>query len=384
SRTSRHYPDRVNDDMQTEKSFTPGEKKRVRENYQAQQNLYHPGGTREDNVGTPYFTDDLIAGLRSGEFGKMRIYMRSALVDAKGQPTNQYEWDPKREKIILPQGVRLWFPQVLSQRRLEEKRKILARRHFASQYLCEPIAAGEQEFDPDWFVMYDKLPEGKVFNCYVLADWGGERSGNHYTAIVVIYVDAEGNFYIHDGVCGNFLAPLSISELFRLIRDNATNPAVREMTFAPERNTFQTLYEQEVRRRKIKEGLRFRIVPLKPHGDHKEDRIRSVQPIAEQGRIWVNRHIGEKMEDGLGKFTQEILREWREFPVGKFDDCIDATGYITRQGLIRAPYQPAPVQDEDDEFDLNAYYREKTRRDLRQLPGATRRRGSPIGIGGRF
>lgn len=69
----------------------------------------------------------------------------------------------------------------------------------ACQYMQNPIAGTEQEFNPDWVRYYHVRPE--VLNVAILVDpANSKKKGTSNTAMAVIGVDAQGNKYLLDGV----------------------------------------------------------------------------------------------------------------------------------------------------------------------------------------
>ena len=134
-----------------------------------------------------------------------------------------------------------------------------------------------------------------------------------YTAMVVVGVDQWGFIHILDITRARLNPNAIIEEIFRLVnRWHLNNVAIE--TVAYQKTLAYTLREQMRGKNNF-----FHVTELNPQNRSKDERIKGLQPLYENGKIIHNNHLPNNyfLEDELTRY-----------PRGKHDDVIDALSYL--------------------------------------------------------
>jgi predicted phage terminase large subunit-like protein len=180
----------------------------------------------------------------------------------------------------------------------------------------EVVPADAQVFKKEWLKYYDTLPEGCISFAFIDPAIG-QRAHNDYTAIVVVYVDYDGNYYLH------------LANRYRLTPSQIVNKVfeIKEV-FKCEAIGIESVAYQEALIYLTSEemGKRDKIVPLKDirrSSVSKETRILALVPRFEWNKLYIRR--------GLTDFEDE----YAHFPRASHDDIMDALATI--EEIARKP-----------------------------------------------
>jgi len=157
----------------------------------------------------------------------------------------------------------------------------------ACQYLQNPIAGSEQEFNPDWIRRYEIRPE--MLNICITVDPAHSRKkGTSNTAMAVIGIDAQRNKYLLDGVCHKMSLSERWTTLKKLRRTWVNRKGVQVVQVGYERYGLQSDIEHFEEMMKI-ENYAFPIdeVSWTREGQQsKLDRIRRLIPDHQNWRFF--------------------------------------------------------------------------------------------------
>lgn len=210
--------------------------------------------------------------------------------------------------------VPLW-PGKFSQENLKAKLREEGWAHFSAQYLNDPVPEEDATFKRWWFKYYlsDDM-RGKLMNKFLLIDPAiSMAKAADYTAMIVVGVDEYNNIFILDILRARLAPSDIINGIFRM-RDlwNPSDIAMEQVAF------------QKVLGYSLREDLRFKkrpfhITELKPNERTKDQRIKGLQPLYENGKIFHNKMLVNNIY-----LEDELVR----FPRSTHDDIIDALAYL--------------------------------------------------------
>ncbi len=213
----------------------------------------------------------------------------------------------------------LFFPEKLSQQKLDELRKSQGVYKFTSQYLNQVIPDEEQDFKAGWWKTYRDLPS--EFYTFAFVDPAiSLNDGADYTATVVVHVDWQKNWYVSMANRQRITATDTVKHIFELY--SAFRPQVVGVEdVAYQRALLHFLSEEMQRRNQVVpiKGVRRSNVTTdggKRSNNSKPLRIRSLVPRFEFGKIFLN--------EGL----DDLFVEYKSFPRGAHDDLLDALASI--------------------------------------------------------
>lgn len=241
---------------------------------------------------------DWILDPSNNVFQKFEIFLKRA-----------YEGDLSDDK-----NFKSIFPQKYTRRVLKQLYDEKGIYDFSTQYLNDPVPEEDAVFKKYWFSYYeDDDIKGKKLNKFVMIDPAiSTEKGADYTAIVTIGVDEFRNIFILN-IKRERLNPYElIAEIFWTYEQwYPLEIGIEEVAF---QKTLRYTINEEMQKRRIYLPMR----PLKPGDRTKDQRIRGLQPLYGNKKIFHHRIHSETsfLED-------ELLR----FPRGRFDDIIDALAY---------------------------------------------------------
>ncbi len=185
---------------------------------------------------------------------------------------------------------------------------------FSTQYLNDPVPDSEATFNKGWFKPYEEADiRGDFINNYLTIDPAiSTKAEADYTAMVVTGVDRWGNIYIRDIVREHFTPNEIINTIFKL--SDLWHPKQIGLEEVAWQKTLSYSMREEMRRR----GRSLPIIPVKPGARSKDERIRGLQPLYANGKIFHNRSLPN---------TRYLEDELMRFPRAKHDDIIDALSY---------------------------------------------------------
>lgn len=208
-------------------------------------------------------------------------------------------------------------PVFWTREQVAEKRRDQGPYIFGCQYLLNPTADAAMGFKPEWIRYY--IPKSlHGMNIYMICDPAGEKKkGSDYTVIEVMGLAADRNVYTIKCV----RARMNLTERTRTLID-------MHRQFRPLKVGYEK-YGKDSDIEHIKtvmedENYRFAITPL-GGSMAKNDRIRRLVPLFENGRWWLPQV--DNFVDAEGRVhnaTEEFVTdELLAFPVSTHDDMLD-------------------------------------------------------------
>lgn len=292
--TSQHYDLIIADDLVSRENVqTPEQRAKVKDYINSLFALLEPNGELWV-VGTRWSEDDAYGDLI--EEGIWDVLIRSCYAD-----------DSRSVPL---------FPEKFTLEKLAALRAKLGPTLFSCWYLNDPISEEAADFKKEWVRFYEPGTPHPA-NLYLAVDPAHSLSRDaDYSAFVVTGMFSNRKIRVVDYVRKRVVPSDLVDIIFDLVKKWRLHRIGIE-TFA-----FQKTLKYEIERKQRETGIFFGIDELGRRntgkGENylsKEARIRSLQPLFEQGLI----ELRFDMQD----FVDELLA----FPRGKHDDCIDALAY---------------------------------------------------------
>ena len=318
--TGMHFKLRIYDDVVTQDSTSPDMIAKTNSAWELSLPLGMEGG-KVRYIGTIYHFNDTYRLIKSRNAAKVRQY---AATD---------DGTPDGEAILV------------SNEYLQQLRREMGANTFSSQMLQNPRADETQGFkrnDLRWF----RNNEGNHNNKYILVDPAGEKKkGSDYTAMMVVGLGADSNYYIHDIVRDRLNLTERADHLFRL------HKKWRPLRVGYEKYGMQSDIEH-IQDRMSRENYNFDIVPLGGQ-TAKNDRIRKLIPLFEGHRIYFPETLYKTIYDGrtIDLIEQFLNEEFDAFPVSVHDDMLDCLARIIDIELGTV----FPLIDEEEKRKKDAY-----------------------------
>ena len=296
--TSKHFSLLVYDDVVTRESVTtPDMIRKVTEAWELSLNLGASGG-RARYIGTRYHFNDTYRTIMERGAAKPRIYPATKDGKVDGDPV------------------------LLSPEELAKKRRFMGSYTFGCQMLQDPKADEAQGFRQEWLRFWK--PESTAgMNLYLLVDPAGEKKKvNDFSVFMVIGLGADENYYVVDMVRDRLNLTERTKTLMRLHKQ------YRPLAVGYEKYGKDSDIER-IEDVQVRENYRFDIVQL-GGSTPKNDRIRKLIPLYEQGRMYLPQHClyvdhERKQRDLTREYTEE---EYQAFPVAVHDDMMDCQARI--------------------------------------------------------
>ncbi len=219
-------------------------------------------------------------------------------------------------------------PVFLTREQWDEKVERMGPVTAASQLLQNPSRGTQEGFNRDWIMRFDqadvrKRNTWKQMNRYLICDPANDKKkGSDYTAMGVIGLAPDNNFYLLDGIRDRLNLEERTSRLFELHRKWG-RPKVGYEQYGKDSDIQHIKYEMKER------NYRFGITelggPLK-----KNDRIRRMIPEFKAERWWLPDQIFiTNYEKKVLELIDTIIEEEiMSFPVPVHDDFIDMMSRI--------------------------------------------------------
>jgi len=319
--TSKHFTIRIYDDVVTKESVTtPEQIKKTLEAYELSHSLGTDGGIKRV-VGTHYHFADLYMTLRKKPGYKVSVH--PATHDGKETGT----------------------PVLLSRERLNELRREQGVYVFSCQQLLNPVADENQTFRLEWLNYYGRLPS--PLNKYLLVDPANEKKEtSDYTVMAVIGVSASEDYFLVDMVRDR----LNLTERWYALRNLWLEHRPLRVGYEKYGKDADISYMKEKQR---KESIYFAITPLGGQMK-KEDRIRRLVPLFEEGRFWLPERMVKDSRDLIKEFVEE---EYVPFPYCVHDDMLDCIARIMEADMaVCAPVAAGAIHGTaETEYDVLRY-----------------------------
>lgn len=272
-----------------------------------------PGG-RVVLINTRYHEDDIAGRLLQHESARWEI-IKIPMEAEEG------EVDP----LGRAPGERLWAEWFTEQMVQEAKSDP---RGWTSLYQQRPAPIGGGELKKSWVQYYD-TPDFKGMNKIILVDPAGGRKDkkSDYTAIWVVGLGEDENLYVLDMVRDRINMAERAEIIFRLHRK------WKPLQVRVERYGLMADVEN-LRNEMNRRNYRFPLLEV-GGATKKEDRIRRLVPYFMGGRVWFPREFAYTDYTGKSRdlVQQFIEEELAVFPVGAFDDMLDALSRIAEPTL---------------------------------------------------
>lgn len=314
--TSRHFSHQVYDDVVTLESVsTPEQIKKTTTAWELSQNLGSGERTKRRYIGTRYHLND-----------SYRDMMARGSVIPRVKPATHNGKAPPEGKAVF-----------LSDELLMQKRRDQGPYTFGTQQLQDPVADRAMSFKREWVKYYDTLGDTSKWNKYLLADPASKKkTTSDYTTMFVVGLAPDNNYYVISGVRDRLNLTQRASKVFELHREHQPRGVGYE-EYGLQADIEHVQYEMEHR------NYRFGITPL-GGGVAKEDRIKKLIPVFEQGRLWFPRRLSFVDYEGRSRdLVQDFMDdEYLAFPVCVHDDMLDCLARILDPTLGAEFPKPAP------------------------------------------
>jgi len=211
-------------------------------------------------------------------------------------------------------------------------------RNWMALYQQTPRPESGGEFKKHWLRFYSNKPT-RGLNTYILVDPASEkRKTSDYTSIWVIATAEDGNTYALDIIRDKLNLTERGNLLFKLHRH------YKPIKVGYEKYGMQADIEY-MKEKMERENYRFSITEL-GGSLKKEDRIRRLIPVFENGKFWLPESLHYTDYQGV---TRDLVRDFIEeeyapFPVGRHDDMLDslARSEDVEMGIV-PPKQKKPT-----------------------------------------
>lgn len=322
--TSKHYKLMVYDDVVTLESVsTPEQIKKVTNAWAMSLNLGAEGG-HQRYIGTRYHTNDTYKEMMRRGSVTPRIY------------TATHDGTDSGEPVFLSKEI------------LRKKRRDMGPYIFASQMLQDPTADKAQGFKEEW-LRYWNAKEYYNLNIYILCDpANAKKKTSDYTVFWVVGLGRDNNYYAIDCVRDRLSLTERAEILFELHRYYKPIDVGYEQ-YGMQADIEHIEYMME------KKNYRFDIIPLGGQMA-KEDRIKMLVPVYEQGRFYLPRAVHYvtyegKTEELISSFVED---EYLTFPVSAHDDMLDGQARIL-DPVLGAEFPEYGIDSHEQETAENNY-----------------------------
>jgi len=293
--TSQHYDLIVADDLVARENVkTKEQREKVKDYIASLYALLEPQGMMVV-VGTRWSKDDAYEDLiNDGTWDKL-------IMDA-------HDGDPLKQKVL--------FPEKFSLEKLQDLRKKLRASLYSCWYMNDPISPEASDFSEDWIRYYDPTTKNPMalYLCVDPASSLGKDAD--FSAGTVSGKLPDGTIRVVDYFRRRVVPSELVDQIFDTVRK--WKMAGHYVRVGVEAFTLKTL-KTDIQNKQRAEKFYFQVDEIKkmrgPNGERsevKQARIRSLQPLFEQGLI--------EIRSDMSDFVDELLT----FPRGKHDDLIDS------------------------------------------------------------
>lgn len=223
----------------------------------------------------------------------------------------------------------LW-PAKYSLQDLYRIRDNVSSRDWAALYMQQPVVDGGQVFKETDMRYYENDLDLSQMNVYAFVDPANSKKPNaDNTAMIVIGASKDGNIYLIDA----WVDKLNLKErenLLFYIHSKYRPNAIYYEKYGMQLDIEFMRQAMEVR------NYRFELREIGGNKLSKEDRIKRLQPLFEDHKIYFPRFI--KKPNYLGKEVDLVSyfldSEFRQFPYAKHDDMIDVLSRICDVNML--------------------------------------------------
>lgn len=229
----------------------------------------------------------------------------------------------------------------------EAKRRAQGPYTYAAQILLNPRADALQGFKREWLRHYSIQPPAAKMNIYICVDAASsKKKGSDYTAMVVVGLASDGNYYVLDIVRDRLNLAERMERLFTLHRKWKPRQVRYEK--------YGLMADVEaIKGKQEQEHYRFPITEVAGQTS-KPDRIKRLLPLFEQGRLYLPKtlHRTNWEKTTIDLVQSFIEEEYVAFPVGIHDDMMDAMSRIAESELSLSwpKDEPLPAPERAREY----------------------------------
>ena len=288
-------------------------------------------------VGTILHMDSFLEGLMPRENDKLTVH--EPLKTYTTRKTSQ--WKVVKYKAHSPDFQHILWPE----RRTAEEFRLIRQDYidrgladvYSQEYLNYPIDDSNTYFKKGDFSGMSERDREKKLNYYIAGDFAiSQKETADYTVLVVGGMDEEGILHIKNVIRERMDGLEIVQTLLALHR--AYNP----IAFGIEDTQITKAVGPFLNRAMMESNTYINLLPLKPHGNDKLTRARSIQARMRAGAV--------KFDKGADWY-QTLEDEMMRFPRDKHDDQVDSMAYL---GLMIDRLIEAPTKEEmdDEEYEL--------------------------------
>lgn len=305
--TSKHYSIQIYDDVVTRESVTtPEQIAKTTSALELSFNLGSGERTRKRFIGTRYHINDTY-----------RTIMDRGSVIPRIKPATHNGKSP-------PEGK----PVFLSETLIATKRRDMGPYTFGTQMLQDPVADKAMSFKEEWLKYYEQLGDISKWNKYILVDpASSKKSTSDFTVMEVIGLAPDNNYYLIDAIRDRMNLTQRANKLFELHKIHMPK-AVGYEKYGMQADIEHIKYVME------QKNYRFSITEL-GGSVPKEDRIKKMIPVFEQGRFYMPKRLPYVDYEGITRDYIHVFlsNEYLAFPVCVHDDMMDCRARILDQML---------------------------------------------------
>jgi len=301
--TGKHFLVLIYDDLVTKESVTtPDMIAKTTQSLELSYNLGSDGGYKRF-IGTRYHFNDSYKTVIDRNTAVPRIYPATDDGTLTGEPV------------------------LLDAEALATKRRDMGPYTFACQMLQDPKGDETQGFREEWLRYYDG-DAGNGTNRYILVDPASKKKkGNDYTAIWVIGLGGDQNYYALEIIRDR----LNLTQRIKLVMELHRKWKPKEVRYE------EYGLQADIEHLEFVQGLenyRFDVTKVAGKVD-KLDRIKRLIPMFEQRRVYLPRSQHRTNYEGV---TEDMVSaflndEYKAFPVAIHDDMLDGLARIAEPEL---------------------------------------------------
>mgnify|MGYP003132985637 CR=1 FL=1 len=320
--TSKHFGVLLYDDTVTDKSVTSADMtKKTTDAFRLSSNLGKHGGRRRI-IGTRYSFADTNHAIIEDGIAVPRVYPATIDGTMDGEPV-----------LLTPED-------------LASKLRDMGSYIFGCQMLQDPKADSTMGFKEEHIRRWGGVHTDNLVKIIIVDPAGEQKKDSDYTAIWVLGYGADENWYQIEFVYDKLNLSGRTAELFKLHR--AHKPIfVGYEKYGKDSDIEHIESEQE------RAVYRFDITPL-GGSLKKEDRIRRLVPLFENGRIYLlDREVKTDWQGRTVDVVRQFINEeYKAFPLGGHDDGLDSLSRICDEVVKQAvegaiPSVPSPQQERE-------------------------------------
>jgi predicted phage terminase large subunit-like protein len=318
--TSKHFSHQIYDDVVTLESVnTPDQINKTTNAWRMSLNLGSGERTKRRYIGTRYHLHDTYSVIMDQGSAIPRV--KPATHNGKSPPDGK--------------------PVFLSESLLLTKRRDQGPYVFGSQQLQDPVADKAMSFQPQWLKFYKNLSDTSKWNRYLIVDPANKKKKtSDYTVMAVFGLAPDNNYYLIDAIRDRLNLTQRATKVFDFHRKYQPIVGYEEYGMQADIEHIKYVMEQE--------NYRFDIKAL---GGNiaKEDRIKGLIPVCEQGRLWLPETLPFIDHEATQRdFVQLFLKdEYNAFPVCTHDDMLDCFARILDPALEAKFPKSAPPKSRE-------------------------------------